>query len=350
MSTFPEISAPVAHNARVERAELVYRVSLYYTLALVVGWVFLIATGIDGGRMLPVAFSIEQLVGTVISMVVFWAIWSYGWYFVKRWQLRRMGFTPDELTVVFGNRLRGFDLSALLSHHSERRIRIIDMIARRGRTVVFIAIGFAYVYLETLRAPGPDSLVAGLQAGVVDSIVMNGLGLVGFHNQGVLGRMMYGAQARVLDGVQGRANALCIGTLWSAFRFVMVPLGVVLSGLYPPSLYAVLFAFIWITYAAADFASEIFGSLFGRHNIHVWGLGDLNRKSWEGVGAGFLCTLFTLVAIVWSQQLSASWYLLAVVLAITNPIVELVSPRGSDDFTMATFNAIVCVAFGWWVF
>jgi CDP-diglyceride synthetase len=249
-----------------------------------------------------------------------------------------------------GDRLRGFDLSALLSRHSERRIRIIDMIARRGRTALLIGVGFAYVYLETLRAPGPDSLVAGLQAGVFDSIVMNGLGLAGFHNQGVLGRMMYGAQARVLDGVQGRANALCIGTLWSAFRFVMVPLGVVLSGLYAPSVYAVLFAFIWITYAAADFASEIFGSLFGRHNIRVWGLGDLNRKSWEGVVAGFLCALVTLVAIVWSQQLPASWYLLAVVLAVTNPIVELLSPRGSDDFTMATFNAIVCVAFGWWVF
>jgi CDP-diglyceride synthetase len=162
--------------------------------------------------------------------------------------------------------------------------------------------------------------------------------------------MMYGAQARVLDGVQGRANALCIGTLWSAFRFVMVPLGVVLSDLYPPSQYAVVFAFIWITYAVADFASEIFGSLWGRHNIRVWGLGDLNRKSWEGVVAGFVCTLATLLAIAWSQQLPLSWYGLALILAVVNPVVELVSPRGSDDFTMATVNALICVGFGWWVF
>jgi hypothetical protein len=30
-------------------------------------------------------------------------------------------------------------------------------------------------------------------------------------------------------------------------------------------------------------------------------------------------------------------------------VVELVSPRGTDDFTMATVNALVCVAFGWLV-
>ena len=162
--------------------------------------------------------------------------------------------------------------------------------------------------------------------------------------------MMYGAQARVLDGVQGRANALCIGTLWSAFRFVMVPLGVLLAGLYPPSQYAVLFAFIWLTYAAADFASEIFGSLWGRHTIRVWGLGDLNRKSWEGVAAAFVCSLAVMLLISWSQQLPGGWYVLALVLAVVNPIVELASPRGSDDFTMATTNALICVAFGWLVF
>lgn len=347
------IAAPVeltGHEVRVGRAELVYRISLYYTIALTIAWLFIVVTGIDGGRFFPAQFSVELLVGTVISMAIFWAVWAYGWYFLKRWRLRRLGLSDEELAAVFGNRLDGFDLGTLLARYPERRLRIIDMIARRGRTIVFIAANFSYVYLATLRSPGPDSLVVGLQAGVFDSIIMNWLGLAGFRNRGVLGRIMYGAQARILDGVQGRANALCIGTLWSAFRFVMVPLGVVLSGLYPPNLYAVVYAFIWITYAAADFASEIFGSLWGRHNIHVWGLGDLNKKSWEGVAAGFVCALVALLAIVWSQQLGGAWYGLALVLALINPVVELVSPRGSDDFTMATLNALICVAFGWWVF
>jgi hypothetical protein len=344
----PSGDDPQAH--RVRRALLVYRVSLYYTLGLVAAWLLVIATGLDGGVLVRSPISIQQVVGTVVFLVMFWAVWSYAWYFLKRWQLRRAGFTGEELDAVFGNRLEGFDLAALLGRHSARRIRIIDMVARRGRTILPVVASFSYVYLATLQSQDAEGLRAGLQANVLDSIAMNTLGLIAFRSNGVFGHMMYGAQARVLDGVQGRANALCIGTLWSAFRFVMIPLGGLLATLYPPNRYAVLFAFIWFTYAAADFASEIVGSLWGRHTIRVWGLGDLNRKSWQGVVAGFVCSLALLLVIAWSQQLPAGWYALALVLAVANPIVELVSPRGSDDFTMATVNALICVAFGWIVF
>jgi hypothetical protein len=340
----------VPNATRIERATLVYRGCLYYTVALTALWLLLITTGIGGGRLFAnYRLTLEQIAGTVFFMVFFWVIWSYGWYFLKRWLLRRAGLDPGELDAVFGNRLSGFDLDTIMARHPARRLRIIDMVGRRGRTLLLVAAGFGYVYVQTQKAPGPESLAFGLQANVFDSIVMNWLGLLAFHSSGVFGNIMYGAQARVLDGVQGRANALLIGTLWSAFRFVMIPLGLVLAGMYPPHLYAVLFAYIWITYAAADYATEVFGSLWGRHTIRVWGIGDLNSKSWEGFAAGFVCSLLVMVAIAWSQQLPATWYLLALVLAVVNPIVELVSPRGTDDFTMATVNALVCVAFGWLV-
>jgi hypothetical protein len=35
--------------------------------------------------------------------------------------------------------------------------------------------------------------------------------------------------------------------------------------------------------------------------------------------------------------------------AVTSSLLELYSPRGTDDFTMATGNALVCWAFGLWV-
>ena len=43
------------------------------------------------------------------------------------------------------------------------------------------------------------------------------------------------------------------------------------------------------------------------------------------------------------------WIALAFVIALSNCLVELYSPRGTDDFTMATANALICVAFGAWV-
>jgi hypothetical protein len=60
---------------------------------------------------------------------------------------------------------------------------------------------------------------------------------------------MYVPRARVLDGVQGRANGLCIGTFVERVSILDGP-RVVLSGLFPPQLYAVVFAFISMAYAA----------------------------------------------------------------------------------------------------
>ena len=228
-------------------------------------WLLLIATGIGGGKLFAnYRLTLEQIAGTVVFMVSFWVIWSYGWYFLKRVAAAERGSRPRRARRgIQQPAARVRSRHAFLARHPPRAIRIIDMVARRGRTLVFIAAGFGYVYVQTQKSPGPESLAFGLQANVFDSIVMNWLGLLAFHSNGAFGNIMYGAQARVLDGVQGRANALLIGTLWSAFRFVMIPLGLVLAAMYPPNLYAVLFAFIWITYAAADYATEIFGSILG---------------------------------------------------------------------------------------
>jgi hypothetical protein len=39
-----------------------------------------------------------------------------------------------------------------------------------------------------------------------------------------------------------------------------------------------------------------------------------------------------------------------VVLACASSALELFSPRGTDDFTMATGNALIVWAFGAWIF
>jgi len=52
---------------------------------------------------------------------------------------------------------------------------------------------------------------------------------------------------------------------------------------------------------------------------------------------------------VLSQHLGAQWIGLAVVIALSNRLLELYSPRGTDDFVMATTNALICLAFGMWL-
>jgi CDP-diglyceride synthetase len=129
----------------------------------------------------------------------------------------------------------------------------------------------------------------------------------------------------------------------------MVPIGTQLAALFQPNEFAPVFGLIWGGYLATDTAAEVFGSLFGKQTIRVRGVGDVNRKSIAGVVGGFACALILGVWIVTANGLGTSWLVLAVAVAITSTLLELYSPRGTDDFTMATGNALVCLAFGAWI-
>jgi dolichol kinase len=149
-----------------------------------------------------------------------------------------------------------------------------------------------------------------------------------------------------MDGVLARANCHMITTLWTVFKFVMVPLGARLASLYRPQEFAVVFALIWGSYIVTDASSEVGGALFGKQKLRVWGIGDVNRKSIGGTVAGLVAALIFCVWIVVARGLPPSWVGLAVVIAASNTILELFSPRGTDDFTMATANALICLVFG----
>jgi dolichol kinase len=149
-----------------------------------------------------------------------------------------------------------------------------------------------------------------------------------------------------MDGTLGRANCLLISMLWSAFKFIFVPLSLRLAAHFPPQTFAPLFAFIWVSYLAADGTAEIAGALFGKQKLKVWGMGEVNRKSVEGTVAGFLASLAVCLGIVFARGLPLPWVGLAVVISLSNTLLELFSPRGTDDFTMATANALLCLGFG----
>jgi len=77
------------------------------------------------------------------------------------------------------------------------------------------------------------------------------------------------------------------------------------------------------------------GSLFGKQKLRVWGMGDVNRKSLAGVFGGFFAALALCLWAVLANGLPLPWVGLAVVIAASSTLLELLSPRGTDDFTMA---------------
>jgi hypothetical protein len=239
-----------------------------------------------------------------------------------------------------------FDVGEFVGRHSERRIRIIDMIGRRGRFITIGMAGFFYLYSSLAADPSPRFATAFLQDNLFDAVVAGWIFLAFYYSDGFLAAAFYGAQSRVMDGLLARANCLLITTLWAVFKFIMVPLGARLAALYQPGQFAVVFALIWGSYMITDTAAEVGGSLFGRQTLRVWGIGDVNRKSVGGTVSGFVACLVFCLWVVRGHGLPMPWAGLAVVLAVSNTLLELFSPRGTDDFTMATANALICWAFG----
>ncbi len=336
-------------DERRRTADRVFYGSLAYTAALTLLWLFFMVTRRDAGVLFSrYTVDREALTRVFFGFLIFSIIWGFIWYGIKNLLLRVLGgFSKDERRLAFSSRMDGpFDVSALVARHSERRIRIIDMIGRRGRFITLQLAGFSYLYNQIAAEPKPAFLTMALQDSLFDAVVFSWVALALYYSSGFVARAFYGAQSRVMDGSLARANCLLITTLWSAFKFVMVPIGAQLGSLFPPRTFAMLFLFVWGSYTASDASSEIIGSLFGKQKLRVWGLGDVNRKSIAGTWAAFLAPLGLCLGAVFAHDLPAAWMALAVVIALSNAFFELFSPRGTDDFTMATANALICWAFG----
>src|SRR5258708_6808494 len=164
-----------------------------------------------------------------------------------------------------------------------------------------------------MKDPTAQSLTFAQQDNLFDAVALSWLTLAFFASDGFMGKVMFGSQTRLMDGVLGRANCLLITTLWNAFKFVMVPLSVQLAAHYPPAQLVAVITFLWGSYPAVASVPELVGSLFGHQTLHVWGLGDVNRKSLEGTAAAFIGSMAVCLSVVFLQHLPSSWIALAIV-------------------------------------
>jgi hypothetical protein len=338
--------APLAERRRL--ADRIFTGALLFNAALTVFWLVVYLTGTDAVFFGSSAVDLAS-VGRVLSGVLFfYVIWGFIWYGVKTVLLKYVvGFTKEERRESFSSRMsKPYEVAGLLNRYSERRIRIVDMIGRRGRFITLGMVGFYYLHAQ-VASERPDTFAtAFLQDHLFDAVLTSWIFLAFYYRNGFLAAAFYGPQSRVMDGVLARANCLLITTLWTVFKFVMVPIGRRLATVFAPDQFAVVFALIWGSYIVTDALAEIGGSLYGRQKLKVVGIGDVNRKSIGGTVTGFAGSLAFCVGIVMANQLPAAWLGLAVVIALSNTLMELFSPRGTDDFTMATANALICWAFG----
>lgn len=342
----PPAMTPFDERRRIARR--IFRGALLFNSALTVFWLFLFLTRSQTIFFQSYDVSVDGLKRIAIGILIFSVVWGFIWYGIKNVLLKYVaGFSKEERRQAFSSRMDApFDVAELVARHSERRIRIIDMIGRRGRFITLGMAGFFYLYSRLATDPTPRFATMFLQDNLFDAVIVSWIFLAFFYRNGFLAAAFFGPQSRVMDGVLARANCLLITTLWTVFKFVMVPIGAQLARLFTAAQFPVVFALIWGSYMVTDALSEVGGSLFGKQKIRVRGVGDVNRKSVGGTVSGFVGGLIFCVWIVISNNLPPTWMILAVTIAVSNTLLELYSPRGTDDFTMATANALLCWAFG----
>jgi hypothetical protein len=342
------VDAAAAFQERRRIADRIFRGALIYNSALTLFWLVVLATGRS-----PVFFKLYQpsLVGTgqvLFGIFFFYVLWGFIWYGVKTALLKSVaGFSKEERRQAFSSRMSApFDVEELVRRHSERRIRIVDMIGRRGRFITLAAAALYYLYSSIAAEPTANFATVFLADNLFDAVLTSWIFLGFYYSDGFLAAAFYGPQSRVMDGVLARANCLLITTLWSFFKFIMLPIGTRLADVYSREEFAVVFALIWGSYLVTDTLAEVGGSLFGRQRLRVWGIGDVNRKSIGGTVSGFTGALVFCLGMVLGHGLPPAWIGLAIAIAVANSLLELFSPRGTDDFTMATANALICLGFG----
>jgi hypothetical protein len=294
-----------------------------------------------------------RTLGTLLfSFLFFNVLWALVWLGVKNLLLKYfVGMSHEDRRTVFSSRMsQPFELSGLLRKYSERRIRITDMIGRRGRFITLAGAMCFFLYAQIASGKSDNFATAFTSQSLLDQVITNWIFLACFYVNGFIGATMFGAQARIMDGTLARANCMLIVTLWAVFKFALIPIGAELATLYPRQQFALLFALIWVTYIVVDTFAEVGGSLYGTMKIRVRGVGDVNRKSYAGTVTGLVAGLAFSVGIILLNGLSGAYFALAVTVAVASTTLELLSPRGTDDFTMATGNALICWAFGAWVF
>src|SRR5947208_2320654 len=134
-TTVAAVSPLLAYGERWRTADRIFRGALVFNVALTAFWLFSVLT--HHGNLFFQHYQVDRaaVVRVAQGILMFNVLWGLIWYGVKALLLKYLaGFSKEERRQAFSSRMKvPFDVSALVAQHSERRIRIADMIGRRGR-------------------------------------------------------------------------------------------------------------------------------------------------------------------------------------------------------------------------
>lgn len=260
---------------------------------------------------------------------------------LKWYALRHLGMPLQERRLIFSTRKKNFNLQYFIYKYGDRNLRIVDGLSRK---LVHVTAGFWQ--LAVLNFVVKDTHIA-LQATLVYQLFLVFLSIISYSSNKVFGLagIMYGASSRIRDGVEGRKNIFVARLSFLALLPLAFIEYIATQHVGDTNDLVIFSVFIFLPLTVGDALGEIIGTIWGKQKLRVWGIGQINRKSVLGTASVFLGGFLPLLLIVSSNGLSFQWWLLCFAVSAITTIIELVAPRGTDNFFIPLGNALVCLIF-----
>lgn len=259
-----------------------------------------------------------------------------------KWRLMSLiGISRKERLEIFSSRDRYFNLDYYIQQYGDRRLRIVDGLSRK---LLHIIAGFWQLAILNLVVKDTETA---LIATLAYQVFILCISLVTYSSNKPFGLawLLYGASSRIRDGIYGRKNLLVARCAF----LNLLPLAIIdqlaRSSVADPASLILFSFFVFLPLTLGDALGELIGSTWGKQKIKVWGIGEINRKSQLGTLAVFLGGLVPLLLVAYLNQLEPAWYLLALAVSTFTASIELVAPRGTDNFFIPVGNATLCLVF-----
>lgn len=259
-----------------------------------------------------------------------------------KWKLlSTIGIPRQERAQIFSSRRRYFDLDYYIQAYGDRPLRIVDGLSRK---LLHIVAGFWQLAILNLVVKDTETA---LLATLAYQIFMLGLSLFTYASNKSFGLawLLYGASSRVRDGVYGRKNLLVARCAFLNLLPLAIIDQVARGSVADPTSLVLFSFFVFLPLTIGDALGELVGSTWGKQKIRVWGIGEINRKSKLGTLAVFLGALVPLLLVAQFNQLDPAWYGLALSVSALTTGIELIAPRGTDNFFIPVGNATLCLLF-----
>lgn len=243
---------------------------------------------------------------------------------------RLTGMSPEDYELAKGSRdlWTPDTLKHFICQYGERKIQAFDLINRRSAHVWGVLINWTFI-VPFVIPTGSVRVTAVLFYNLVKVIIVT----FNITASGLLGLFLF-VGARVRDGKFARWNNAVVHVVQLGF-FPLIMLIMQSSHVHPEH-QKFLLAYSFQPVAWGDAAAEIIGSLFGKHSFQVSGLGEINKKTWEGCAACWVasfisCYVIGLLPGFPTNELVLAPMTLHLVAASVGTVLETVCFRSTDN-------------------